>query len=103
MLLSTTSSTYCYYCYWECIQSANQDPVPAVRKLTLPRTVVSRHKPFSLYQLFPRYGVIARVLLNIFSLRSMAVLVGRANRPSDTESVPDKTDMLRRLKYIRKV
>ena len=79
------------------------DPVPAVRKLTLPRTVVSRHKPFSLYQLFPRYGVIARVLLNIFSLRSMAVLVGRANRPSDTVSAPDKTDMLRRLKYIRKV
>ena len=33
----------------------------------------------------------------------MAVLVGRANRPSDTVSAPDKTDMLRRLKYIRKV
>ena len=73
--------------------------MPAVRKVTLPRAVFSRHKPFCFYQLFPRYGVIARVLLNIFSLRSMAVLVGRANRPSDTVSAHDKTDMLRRLKH----
>ena len=79
------------------------DPVPAVRKLTLPRTVVSRHKPFSLYQLFPRYGVIARVLLNIFSLRGATYSTKQQARPSDTVSAQDKTDMLRRLKHIRKV
>ena len=79
------------------------DLVSAVRKLTLPRSVFSRHEPFCFYQLFPRYGNIARVLLNIFSLRSLAVFGGRANKPSDTVSAHDKTDMLRRLKYIRKV